>query len=85
MAYILYGISAVCLGISIFFYVKGKAGKKEAMLLALTIAEEAAKFTPPKWDDNLFASARKAIEESDKLTEEKITTASGTSDVQPED
>jgi len=72
MAYILYAISAVCLGISIFFYYKNKVGKKEAMLLAVTIAEVAAKFTPPKGDDAFFAALRKAIEESDKPTEANV-------------
>ena len=72
MEYILYAISAICLGISIFFYVKGKAGRKEAMLLAITIAEAAAKLTVTKADDAFFAALRKAIEESDKPTEANV-------------
>lgn len=62
MEYVLYAISVVCFGIGIFFYIKNKAGAKIYMLMALEIAEKAAKLTKNKIDDQLLALLREAIE-----------------------
>ena len=66
MEYVLYAISVVCFGIGIFFYIKHKAGAKLYMLMALEIAEKAAKLTKTKIDDQLLALLREAIDNDGK-------------------
>lgn len=72
MEYVLYAVSVVCLGIGIYLFAKGKASAKKYMLLALDVAEAAAKLTKTKLDDQLISMLRKAIGESDDASVEKV-------------
>jgi hypothetical protein len=72
MIYVLYTISGLLLGISIFLYMKGKMSAKKYMLRALDVAILAAKITTWKGDDELFAMLKQAIEESDDASVEKV-------------
>jgi hypothetical protein len=67
MEYILYAISAICLGIGVYFYYKNRNLSK-----LLQYLEIAARISPPKWDDALVKSIQEALEGRTEKKEETV-------------
>lgn len=72
MEFVLYGAAAILLGVSIFLFVRRKANARETMLMAIEIAEEAAKLTKTKIDDQLIALIKNAIIGSTETTKDSV-------------